>query len=307
MQEYLGLAKMVEILSMSDVVTSLATLAKEKDHVKPEMSNDLSFVIKNGRHPIVENGLKTRRETFVANNLDLSDGQAWIITGPNMSGKSTFLRQNAIFAIMAQAGLFVPASYAKIGIIDKLFSRIGASDYLSKGQSTFMVEMIETSVILSQSTRQSLVILDEVGRGTSTYDGLAIAHSCLEHICEKIGCRTLFATHYHELAMLDQHFSNIKNYHASAKEVDHKLLFLHEIKPGAADKSYGINVAQLAGVPSGVILRAKEILANLESSMASQACFDVASHGSSRAKIEQETWQLVEKIAADKQMAAIRN
>jgi DNA mismatch repair protein MutS len=264
MEEYVGLARMVEILSMTDVIMSLAVLAKEKNYIKPEIVSDLSFIIEDGRHPVVENSLKIRRETFVANNLDLSNGQAWIITGPNMSGKSTFLRQNAVFAIMAQAGLFVPASYAKIGIVDKLFSRIGASDDLSKGQSTFMVEMIETSAILSQSTCKSLIILDEVGRGTSTYDGVAIAHSCLEYIHDKIGCRTLFATHYHELAMLDEHFSNIKNYHASAKEVDQKLLFLHKIKPGAADKSYGINVAQLAGLPLEVILRAKQILANLE-------------------------------------------
>jgi DNA mismatch repair protein MutS len=259
-ENYLDLVRMVEVISMCDVVTSLAKLAEEKNYIKPQITNDLSYTIKDGRHPIVEESLATKSKTFVANNLDLSSGQTWIITGPNMSGKSTFLRQNAIFAIMAQAGFFVPASYVKIGIIDKLFSRIGSSDDLNKGQSTFMVEMLETAVILSQSTPQSLVILDEVGRGTSTYDGLSIAHSCLEYICQKIGCRTLFATHYHELAELDKQFSNIKNYHAQAEEVDKKLLFLHKIKPGSADKSYGINVAKLAGLPEEVIVRAQEIL-----------------------------------------------
>jgi DNA mismatch repair protein MutS len=264
LEELQSLSQMIEGLSMLDVITSLAYLAKEKNYIKPDMTLDSSFIIEDGRHPVVENSLKALHESFVANNCDLSSGQNWIITGPNMSGKSTFLRQNAIISILAQAGCFVPASYAKIGIIDKLFSRIGASDDLSKGQSTFMVEMTETSAILAQATSKSLIILDEVGRGTSTYDGVSIAWSALEYIHETIRCRTLFATHYHELAQLEDRLANIKNYHISTKEVGNKLLFLHKINPGAADKSYGINVAQLAGLPDAVINRAKQILCELE-------------------------------------------
>jgi DNA mismatch repair protein MutS len=183
-----------------------------------------------------------------------------------MAGKSTFMRQNAIIAILAQSGLFVPASYAKIGIVDKIFSRIGSSDDLSSGQSTFMIEMNQTSNILAQSTERSLIVLDKVGRGTSTYDGLSIAWSALEHIHDKIQCRTLFATHYHELTNLEGKLSNIKNYHVSTKEASGRLLFLHKIQPGPADKSYGINVAELAGLPESVVERAKQILQELENS-----------------------------------------
>jgi DNA mismatch repair protein MutS len=264
MSEITSLTKMAETLSFIDVVASLGYLAKENKYIKPEITSDLSFTVEDARHPVVENSLKSTRQPFIANNCNLSDAHIWLITGPNMSGKSTFLRQNAIIAVLAQSGCFVPASYAKIGIVDKLFSRIGASDDLSKGQSTFMVEMVETSSILAQATNKSLVIFDEVGRGTSTYDGVSIAWSVLEYMHENIKCRSLFATHYHELAKLEDKFNNIKNYHISTKETENKLLFLHQIKRGAADKSYGINVAQLAGLPKIVIQRAKQILYELE-------------------------------------------
>lgn len=265
MQEFVSLSSMATSLSFLDVITSSALFAHAKNYCKPQITDDNTFVIKDGRHPVVEDCLKSDQTSFIANDSDLSEGQnVWLLTGPNMSGKSTFLRQNAIISIIAQAGFFVPASFAKIGVIDKVFSRIGASDDLSKGQSTFMVEMTETAAILAQATLKSLIIIDELGRGTSTYDGVSIALSCLEYIHDVIKCRALFATHYHELASLSDDWPNIRNYHVSAKEVAGSLLFLHKIKEGPSDRSYGIKIAKLAGIPSSVIRRAEQIFNSLQ-------------------------------------------
>lgn len=247
-------ARMAEL----DVFCSLAYTANTYGYVKPEITDDLGFVIKEGRHIIAERSLDAG--FFTPNDCNLSPEQRlWLITGPNMAGKSTFLRQNALIAILAQVGSFVPASHARIGIVDKLFSRIGAGDDMSKGQSTFMIEMLEVALILNSATKRSLVILDEVGRGTSTHDGLAIAQSCLEYIHNNIGCRSLFATHYHELIGLSETLKDLRNHSTSVDEADGKILFLHKIIEGGADKSYGIHVAELAGLPSVVVERAKNI------------------------------------------------
>ena len=275
-QEALTLLQMVHALSLLDVASSFSQLAIERNYTKPQMTQGLDFFIQEGRHPCVELALKAEQKPFIANDCDLSDGQSWIITGPNMGGKSTFLRQNAIITIMAQSGFFIPAKFAIIGIIDKIFTRIGASDDLASGQSTFMVEMSQTSSILAQATSRSLIILDEIGRGTATYDGLSIAWSALEYIASKFSARCLFASHYHELTKLDDMFDNIKNYHVSTKEIEQKLLFLHKIQQGAADKSYGINVAQLAGMPKEIIHRAKQILAELERNKNTDALYSRA-------------------------------
>ena len=270
MKEAEALRRLASSISQLDLFTSLAYLAHEHGYSKPEMTDDNSFMIKGGRHPVVERNMSDR-QSFVPNDCDLSEHQRlWLITGPNMAGKSTFLRQNALIVILAQMGSFVPASYAKIGVVDKLFSRIGAADDLSKGQSTFMVEMIETSAILAQSSAKSLIILDEVGRGTSTYDGLSIAWGSLEYIHDKLRCRSLFATHYHELTILSETLHSLRNYTIKINEIDGKILFLHQIIAGSADRSYGIHVAELAGLPKPVIKRAKEILHKLEKSASSQ-------------------------------------
>jgi DNA mismatch repair protein MutS len=255
------LRQLANNLSIMDVYCSFAHLAKEHNYVRPEMEQSTNFLIENGRHVTVDQNV----ENFVPNNCDLSHNQRlWLITGPNMAGKSTFLRQNALIIILAQMGSFVPGTYAKIGIVDRLFSRIGASDDLAKGQSTFMVEMLETAMILAQSTENSFIILDEIGRGTSTYDGVSIAWGCLEHIHNILKCRSLFATHYHELTSLSGALSALKNHTISIKESNGEVLFLHKIIPGIADKSYGIHVAELAGIPKSVIKRAYEVLKNLE-------------------------------------------
>jgi DNA mismatch repair protein MutS len=259
------LSVMSRNLSEIDVACSFAKISYERSYVKPEMLDSLELEIKGGRHPIVELSLKASGKAFVSNDCRFSDEQKiLLITGPNMAGKSTFLRQNAIIIIMAQIGCFVPAASAKIGVVDKLFSRIGAADDLSKGQSTFMVEMIETSAILLQSTQRSLIILDEVGRGTSTYDGVSIAWSVLEYMHNQIGARALFATHYHELVELEKMLPNLQNYTIKISEHNGKVIFMHKIIPGAADKSYGIHVAELAGLPKMVTRRAKQILQKLE-------------------------------------------
>ncbi len=199
------------------------------------------------------------------NDCDLGDARRlWLLTGPNMAGKSTFLRQNALIAVMAQAGSFVPARQAHIGIIDRLFSRVGASDDLARGRSTFMVEMVETAAILNQATDRSLVILDEIGRGTATFDGLSIAWATLEHLHEVNKCRALFATHYHELGALKERLASLAPYTMRVKEWQNQVVFLHEVAPGAADRCYGIHVAQLAGLPQAVVSRAEEVLEALE-------------------------------------------
>lgn len=261
----LVLTQMAKALSLLDLFTSFALLAENNSYTRPVLSNGTNFHIIGGRHPIIEQKLSKNNNTFVSNQCDLQfDKRLWLITGPNMAGKSTFLRQNAIIAIMAQLGCFVPAEKAEIGIIDKIFSRIGAGDDLGKGQSTFMLEMLETSNILAQATTKSLVILDEVGRGTSTYDGVAIAWSVLEYIHDKIRTRCLFATHYHELTNMSDIFPALVNYTVEVQELNDKILFLYKIKPGSADKSYGIHVAEIAGLPNSVINKAKQILAKLE-------------------------------------------
>jgi DNA mismatch repair protein MutS len=256
-----------EALARLDVATGLAQLATERHYVRPEVDSSLDFLIEGGRHPVVEQALS---EPFVANECNLSppaerqSGQIWLLTGPNMAGKSTFLRQNALISVMAQMGSFVPARRAKIGVVDRLFSRVGAADDLARGRSTFMVEMVETAAILNQAGERSLVILDEIGRGTATFDGLSIAWATIEHLHERNRCRALFATHFHELTALAAKLPRLHNATVRVKEWQGEVVFLHEVVPGAADRSYGIQVAKLAGLPGPVIERAKVILAELE-------------------------------------------
>ncbi|MBP1887855.1 DNA mismatch repair protein MutS [Sinorhizobium mexicanum] len=258
-------------LATLDVSTGLAVLAEEQNYARPAVDRSRMFTIDGGRHPVVEQALRRQAaNAFVANGCDLSppdghDGGAiWLLTGPNMGGKSTFLRQNALIAIMAQMGSFVPAAAAHIGIVDRLFSRVGASDDLARGRSTFMVEMVETAAILNQATDRSLVILDEIGRGTATFDGLSIAWAAVEHLHEVNRCRGLFATHFHELTVLSEKLGRLSNATMRVKEWDGDVIFLHEVGPGAADRSYGIQVARLAGLPASVVARAKDVLAKLE-------------------------------------------
>lgn len=254
------------IIAELDVSSSLADLAVEKKYCRPIVDTSLDFIVKDGRHPVVERSIeKSYSGTFVSNDCNLgNDNKIWLITGPNMAGKSTFLRQNAIIAIMAQLGSYVPCSYAKIGIIDKIFSRVGASDDLSRGRSTFMVEMVETAAILNQATEKSFVILDEIGRGTATYDGLSIAWSVVEHLHEINKCRSLFATHYHELTVLSKKLKYLSLHCMKIKEFNDNVIFLHQVVEGAADRSYGIHVAKLAGLPKIVISRSEQILKSLE-------------------------------------------
>ncbi len=254
-----------------DVLSSLGHIAQIEGWVKPQMTADLSFNIVEGRHPIVEKSIKDDTQQlsvqqFTPNNCCLEGGsKMWLLTGPNMAGKSTFLRQNALIVIMAQLGCFIPAKSAKLGIVDRVFSRVGLSDDLARGRSTFMVEMVETAVILNQATSKSLVILDEIGRGTATYDGLSIAWGCVEHLCLKNKCRGLFATHYHELNALSKTLDCLSSNSMSVKEWQDKVIFLRTVQKGQANKSYGIYVAKLAGLPNSVISRASKILKTLES------------------------------------------
>lgn len=258
-------------LAVIDVASSLAYLATEQAYCRPIVDASMTFVIKGGRHPVVEQALRRQSAgPFIANNCDLSavnggkNGAIWLLTGPNMGGKSTFLRQNALIAILAQIGSFVPAEAAHIGVVDRLFSRVGASDDLARGRSTFMVEMVETAAILNQATDRSLVILDEIGRGTATFDGLSIAWAAVEHLHEVNRCRGLFATHFHELTVLSEKLGRLSNATMRVKEWEGDVIFLHEVGPGAADRSYGIQVARLAGLPASVVERAREVLTKLE-------------------------------------------
>ncbi len=254
-----------EAIARIDVAASHAQRAVEGGWCSPHVTDDPILRIEAGRHPVVESALADKGERFVANDLALgSDDRLWLITGPNMGGKSTFLRQAALVAVLAQSGSFVPANCATVGIVDKLFSRVGASDNLARGRSTFMVEMVETAAILSQATEQSLVILDEIGRGTSTYDGLAIAWAVVEAMHDQLKCRTLFATHYHELTRLAGRLDRLSLHHVRAREWKGDLVLLHEVADGAADRSYGIAVAKLAGLPQMVVARAKSVLSKLE-------------------------------------------
>src|ERR1700691_2206464 len=258
-------------LAEIDVAAALAGLAVKRVWTRPLVDASLSFAIEGGRHPVVEAALKEAGEPFVANDCDLSGeagegGRIAIVTGPNMAGKSTYLRQNALIALIGQMGAYVPATRAQIGIVDRLFSRAGAADDLARGRSTFMVEMVETAAILNQASARSLVILDEIGRGTSTFDGLSIAWAALEHLHEINRCRCLFATHYHELTALQGRLADLSCWTMRVKEWQGDVVFLHEVAPGAADRSYGIHVAKLAGLPPAVVARAEEVLKTLETS-----------------------------------------
>ncbi len=264
------LAGIAAALAVTDVHSALAELAVTRNWARPRVDGTTAFDVRAGRHPVVETVLARASQAFVPNDCNLSakdaggSGRLWLITGPNMAGKSTYLRQNALIAILAQAGSFVPALHAHIGAIDRLFSRVGASDDLARGRSTFMVEMVETAAILTQATNRSLVILDEIGRGTATFDGLSIAWGTLEHLHDVNGARALFATHYHELTALARTLGELHPASMRVKEWKGDIVFLHEVAPGAADRSYGIQVARLAGLPQAVIARASAVLAALE-------------------------------------------
>ena len=251
------------LVARLDVFGTLAEVAAVERYVRPEMTDGFELDIVGGRHPVVERMMA--RDKFIPNDVKLSDDARMIIlTGPNMAGKSTILRQIGLIVLMAQVGSFVPASRARIGVVDRVFTRVGASDNLVRGQSTFMVEMSETSAILHTASKRSLVLLDEIGRGTSTYDGVSIAWAVSEHLHDQVGCKTVFATHYHELMQLSDELGAMRNYNVAVREVGDQVLFLHRLQPGGADRSYGIEVGRLAGLPEGVIRRAREVLKLLE-------------------------------------------
>jgi DNA mismatch repair protein MutS len=261
--------RIAEALAVIDVAAALAENAARWDWSRPEVDDSLGFEIEAGRHPVVEAALRKSGEPFIANDCSLSGlaglgGRIAVLTGPNMAGKSTYLRQNALIAVLAQAGSYVPARRAKIGVIDRLSSRVGAADDLARGRSTFMVEMVETAAILNQATERSFVILDEIGRGTATFDGLSIAWAVMEHLHDKVRARVLFATHFHELTELARRLDRVDNLTVRVTDWNGDIVFLHEILPGAADRSYGIQVAKLAGLPRAVVERAKHLLAELE-------------------------------------------
>jgi DNA mismatch repair protein MutS len=250
-------------VAAADVLGSLAEVAARNGYTRPEVGDGFALEIEAGRHPVVEQVMP--REAFIPNDLRLdADHQIMIVTGPNMAGKSTVLRQVALLVILAQAGSFVPARAARIGVVDRLFTRVGASDDLARGQSTFLVEMSETASILHNATRKSLVLLDEIGRGTSTYDGVAIAWAVAEHLHERIGCKAVFATHYHELTQLADRYARIANFNVAVHESGDDVIFLHRLRPGGADRSYGIHVGRLAGLPADVLDRARAVLRSLE-------------------------------------------
>jgi DNA mismatch repair protein MutS len=310
--------------ALLDVATALAKLAVDDHYVRPEVDGSLGFAVEGGRHPVVEQALKRDGQPFIANACDLSPvpppyppplagegrvgaGQIWLIPGPDMASKSTFLRQNALIALMAQIGSYVPASRARIGVVDRLFSRVGAADDLARGRSTFMVEMVETAVILNQASERSLVILDEIGRGTATFDGLSIAWAAIEHLHEANRCRALFATHYHELTALSAKLPRMFNATVRVKEWQGDVVFLHEVLPGSADRSYGIQVAKLAGLPPAVIARAKSVLAKLEAQDRGQTAraladdlplFAVPSRAAAEAAPPSEAEQMMEAVKA---------
>lgn len=257
--------KLAQIISAVDVLQSLATIAEDNHYVRPKFNRDSQQIqITEGRHPVVEQ-VMTEQE-YVPNDILMGEGtDILLITGPNMSGKSTYMRQLALLVIMAQMGSFIPADQAELPIFDQIFTRIGAMDDLIAGQSTFMVEMTETNQALQRATSQSLLLFDEIGRGTATYDGMALAEAIIEYVHDHIGAKTLFSTHYHELTSLEDKLGHLKNVHVGAvEEADGQLTFLHKIKRGSADQSYGVQVARLAGLPDSVIERAHTILDHLE-------------------------------------------
>ncbi len=264
------LQQLADTIAQCDCLSALAYLAKKRNYIRPTMTDGGGLLITEGKHPVLA---ETLGAEFVPNDIELGDktGDVLVITGPNMSGKSTYIRQTALLVLMAQAGSFIPAKEATIGLVDRIFTRVGASDELTRGQSTFMVEMTETANIINNATERSLVVLDEVGRGTSTYDGLSLAWAITEHIATKIKCRTLFATHYHELTELAELFENIKNCNVAVREWADEVVFLHRILPGGTDKSYGIHVAKLAGLPKPILERSKEILEELEETFQKEA------------------------------------
>jgi DNA mismatch repair protein MutS len=257
--------KLANDVASLDVLCSMAELASQRNYTRPVVNANDAIKIIGGRHPVIE---KTNAEPFVPNDVyvDRDADQILIVTGPNMGGKSTYLRQVALICILAQMGSFVPADETEVGVVDRIFTRIGAMDFLTVGQSTFMVEMLEAANILNNATARSLILLDEIGRGTSTFDGLSIAWAIAEYLHENehIRAKTLFATHYHELTELALTLERIKNYHVSVKEWKDEIIFLRKIVPGPSDQSYGIHVAKLAGIPRPIIERAKEVLFNLE-------------------------------------------
>ncbi|MFC1677378.1 DNA mismatch repair protein MutS [Planctomycetota bacterium] len=264
------LQALAAVAAQCDCLTAFAYLSKRRNYIRPEITNTTELSITEGKHPVLD---QTLGSEFVPNDIELGKtaGDCIVITGPNMSGKSTYIRQVALLVLMAQTGSFIPAKAARIGLTDRIFTRVGASDELIRGQSTFMVEMTETANIINNATEKSLVILDEVGRGTSTYDGLSLAWAITEHIATKINCRTLFATHYHELTELAELFTNVKNCNVAVREWAEKVVFLHRILPGGTDKSYGIHVAKLAGLPKPILDRSNEILEELESTFQKEA------------------------------------
>ena len=269
LSKIVDLKNLATMLATVDVLSSLAALARGSNWTRPTIDMSRDFEIIDGRHPVVESSISTLGENqFIANSCNLTadknTSQIWVLTGPNMSGKSTFLRQNALIAILAQIGSYVPAKEAKIGLLSQVFSRVGASDDLARGRSTFMVEMVETAAILNQADERALVILDEIGRGTATYDGLSIAWATLEHLHNKNKCRALFATHYHELTATSSQLDGVQNATVSVKEWNGEIVFLHTVVKGSADRSYGVQVAKLAGLPKSVIKRAQNILTSLE-------------------------------------------
>jgi DNA mismatch repair protein MutS len=251
------------VLARLDVWTALAEVAVVERYVRPTLHAGYDLVLRESRHPVIERMMP--RETFIPNDARFTEAErVALVTGPNMAGKSTILRQIGLCVVLAQMGSFVPAAEASVGVVDRLFTRVGASDNLARGQSTFMVEMSETSAILHNATPQSLVLLDEIGRGTSTYDGVAIAWAVTEHLHDRVGCKTMFATHYHELMQLPERLQHARNYNVAVRETGDTVVFLHRLEPGGTDRSYGIHVAQLAGLPHGVVRRAREILGTLE-------------------------------------------
>ena len=255
-------------LAEIDLGCAFADLASGEGWVRPRVDDSRAFAIEGGRHPVVERALKRKAGSFVANDCDLTTGATpaiWLLTGPNMAGKSTFLRQNALIAVLAQAGAFVPARAAHVGLVSQLFSRVGAADDLARGRSTFMVEMVETAAILNQADDRALVILDEIGRGTATWDGLSIAWAVMEHLQAVNRCRALFATHYHEMTALSAKLEGVENATVAVREWEGEVIFLHEVRKGAADRSYGVQVARLAGLPASVVERARAVLDALES------------------------------------------
>ncbi len=261
------IAQTARALAEIDLTAAFADLARAGEWCEPQVDDSRAFEVQGGRHPVVERALRRSGQSFIANDCGLTPGTTpavWLLTGPNMAGKSTFLRQNALIALLAQTGSFVPASHAHIGLVSQLFSRVGAADDLARGRSTFMVEMVETAAILNQADDRALVILDEIGRGTATYDGLSIAWATLEHLHDANRCRALFATHYHEMTALAGKLAGVENATVTVKEWEGEVIFLHEVRKGAADRSYGVQVARLAGLPQAVVERAKVVLEALE-------------------------------------------